>query len=65
MMERRHHLFLSFGVFLRLVYGIDTQECVDNGDNAPKIQVINQLTNMVNELKVQFQDFQVKIRIHI
>ena len=62
MMDGRHHLFLSFGIFLILFNGIDGQE---NMGNAPEIEVINQLTNMVNELKAQFQDFQVRLRIPI
>ena len=62
MMERRHYLYLSMGIFLLLSNGINGQE---NMDNAPEIEVINQLTNTVNELKAQFQDFQVRIRIHI
>ena len=62
MMDGRHHLFLSFGIFLILFNGIDGQE---NMGNAPEIEVINQLTNTVNELKAQFQDFQVRLRIPI
>ena len=60
MMEEHQHLFLSFGIFLILLNGINGQE---NVDNTPEIEVINQLTNTVNELKAQFQDFQVRIRI--
>merc|ERR1712062_952683 len=58
MMERRHHLYLSMGIFLLLSNGINGQE---NMDNAPEIEVINQLTNTVNELKAQFQDFQTSV----